>query len=70
LLHPEALKAACNPVDRAQDEGEIDLVWPEVDDPDMAQAIEEVSRQHPRRPCERPPRNVVYIRRRGWGQAH
>jgi hypothetical protein len=71
MLHPEALKAARDPVDREQDdEVEIDDVWPEVDDPDMARAIEEVSGQHPRRSCEGPPRNVMYIHRRGRGQAH
>jgi hypothetical protein len=55
LLRPEALTAASNPVDRGkEDEGEIELVWPEVDDPDMAQVIEEVSGEHARRSCERP----------------
>jgi len=67
LLHPDAVKAACDPVDREQDdEVEIEVVWPEVDEPDMARAIEEVSGQHPRRSREGPPKNVVYIHRRGW----
>ena len=71
LLHLDALKAASNPADREQDdEVELDVVWSEVDDPDMARAIEETSRQHPRRSRDGPPRNVVYIQRRGWGQAH
>jgi hypothetical protein len=68
LLDPYALKAACNPADREQDDAvEIDVVWPEVEDPDMAQAIKEVSGQQPRTQCEGPPRNVVYIHHRRMG---
>jgi hypothetical protein len=69
LLHPEALKAACNPVGREQDDevDEVEVVWPEVDDPDMARAIDEVSGQHLRRSPERAHRGMWCTSAAGGG---
>lgn len=70
LLHPDALQAACDPVDREHCEDDLELAWPELEDADIDQAIEEINAEERRRRCEERPGQVRYILRRGWGQAH